>query len=57
MLNGSVKTPDEIVALLEAVTMDDVRRDAARLIDESRLTMALVGPFRSERRFHSLLHV
>jgi predicted Zn-dependent peptidase len=57
MLNGSVKTPDEIVALLEAVSMDDVRRVAARLIDESRLTMALVGPFRSERRFHSLLHV
>jgi predicted Zn-dependent peptidase len=57
MLNGRVRTPDEVVALLEAVTGDDVRRVARRLVDEKRLTMAVVGPFKSDRRFAALLKV
>jgi predicted Zn-dependent peptidase len=56
MLNGHVRTPDEIVALLEAVTGDDIRRVARKLIDQTRMTMAIVGPFRSDRRFASLLN-
>lgn len=55
MLNGSVKSPDEIVALFEAVTLDDVKRVAKRLLDETKLTMAIVGPFKSDRRFAPLL--
>ena len=34
MLNGDIKTPDEIVALVDAVTMDDVKRVAQRDHDE-----------------------
>jgi predicted Zn-dependent peptidase len=56
MLNGHVRTPDEVVALLDAVTGDDIRRVARKLIDQSRMTMAIVGPFKSERRFASLLN-
>lgn len=55
MLNGVVKSPDEIVALFDAVTLDDVKRVARRLLDESKLTMAIVGPFKSDRRFAPLL--
>ena len=36
MLSGEVKTPDEVVALMEAVTPDDVRRVAREVIDESQ---------------------
>ncbi len=57
MLNGEIKTPDEVVALVEAVTMDDMRRVAEKVLHESRLSMALVGPFRSEKRFGSLLRL
>jgi predicted Zn-dependent peptidase len=56
MLNGYVRTPEEVVALLDAVTIDDVRRVAQRLIDQARMTMAIVGPFRSDRRFAALLN-
>jgi predicted Zn-dependent peptidase len=56
MLNGHVRTPDEIVALLDAVTGDDIRRVARTLIDHARMTMAVVGPFKSDRRFASLLN-
>ena len=55
MLNGFVRSPDEIVALFDAVTLDDVKRVAKRLLDESKLTMAIVGPFKSDRRFAPLL--
>ena len=55
MLNGMVRTPDEVVALLDAVTADDIRRIAKRLLEPGRLTMAVVGPFKSDRRFAALL--
>jgi predicted Zn-dependent peptidase len=55
MLNGEIRSPDEVVALIEAVQVDDVKRIAARLLDERKLTMALVGPFRSETKFARLL--
>jgi predicted Zn-dependent peptidase len=55
ILNNFVRTPDEVVALFDAVTVDDVKRVAGRLFDASRLTLALVGPFRSDRRFIPLM--
>lgn len=55
MLNGIVRTPDEIVELFEAVTTDDVKRVASTLLDTSKLTFALVGPFRTDTKFARLL--
>ena len=57
MLNGEIKTPDEVVALVEAVTIDDMRRVAKKILDEKQMTMALVGPFRSEKKFAALLNL
>jgi predicted Zn-dependent peptidase len=55
LLNRIIRTPDEIVEMVEAVTLDDVARVARTLLDERKVSMALVGPFRSERRFARLL--
>jgi predicted Zn-dependent peptidase len=55
LLLGEVRTPDRVVELVEAVTVDDVRRVARGLLVNDRLHMALVGPFRSDRRFVPLL--
>jgi len=55
MINGFVRSPDEVVALIDAVTPDDVRRIAGQLFDRARMTMAIVGPYRSGRRFAPLL--
>ncbi|MDE3096945.1 MAG: insulinase family protein [Chloroflexota bacterium] len=57
MLSGEVKTPDEIVALIEAVTADDIRRVARCVFDERQLSLAVVGPFKSDKRFASLLRL
>jgi predicted Zn-dependent peptidase len=55
LLLGRVYSLDEAVALLEAVTADDLRRVAAALLVTDQLYLALVGPFRSDRRFAPLL--
>ncbi|HEY8173799.1 MAG TPA: pitrilysin family protein [Dehalococcoidia bacterium] len=55
MLNGFVRTPDEVVELFDAVTVEDVQRVAATLFDARKLSLALVGPFKSDRRFLPLM--
>ena len=55
MLLGVVHTPDEVVELIDAVTTDEVKQVAQELIQEDKLNLAIVGPFRSEARFRSLL--
>ena len=55
LLLGRVYSLDEVVALLDAVTADDLRRVAAALLVTDQLYLALVGPFRSDRRFAPLL--
>jgi predicted Zn-dependent peptidase len=44
LLHGEAKTVDEILALIEALDLDDVRRVAAQLVVAPR-TLAVVGPF------------
>lgn len=55
MLWGHVHTPEEVVAALEVVTAEDVRRLAERLFVSDQFCLAVVGPYRSERRFRSRL--
>jgi len=56
MLLGHVLTPEEVVTSLEAVTVADVSRLARELLRPQRLHLAVVGPFRSQRRFAHFLH-
>ena len=46
---------DEILAGLNAVTIEDVQRVAQDLIAEERLRLALIGPFDDAERFEGLL--
>ena len=54
-LLGRVRTVDEVVGLLDSITTDDLERVAEDLIQEDQLSLALVGPYRSNKRFRSLL--
>ena len=54
-LLGAVRTVDEVVEKMDAVTTDDIQRVAATVIRQEVLNLAVVGPFRSDRRFLSLL--
>jgi predicted Zn-dependent peptidase len=54
-LTGRVRTVDEVVERLDDVSIEDIERVAADIIREDKLNLAVVGPYRSDRRFRSLL--
>lgn len=56
LLLRHVNTPDDVVAQTEAITNEDITRVARDLIDPARLHLAVVGPFRSDKRFAALLN-
>lgn len=55
LLNGRVRTVDEVVEKIEAVTTADLQRVATDMFRTEALNLAVVGPYRSDRRFRSLL--
>lgn len=55
MLFGHVRTADEVVADVERVTTADVQRVTQDILTNDGLTAAIVGPYRSDRRFAALL--
>ena len=55
LLRNEVLTVDQILAAIEAVTEDDLRRVARDLLSPERMHLAIVGPYRGEARFEKLL--
>ncbi len=55
LLLDRVRTVDDAVAEMEAVTLGDLQRLAREILDLRRLHLAIVGPFRSDKRFTALL--
>ena len=55
LLSGRVRTVEQTVALIDAVTPQDLRRVAQMLLRSDQLNLAVVGPYRSTKRFESLL--
>jgi predicted Zn-dependent peptidase len=54
-LTGSVRTVDEVVERLDGISTSDVERVAGELVQEPKLNLAVVGPYRSDRRFRNVL--
>ncbi len=57
LLTRRIRTVDEVTERIDAVTEDDLRRVARDLLVSNRLNLAVVGPFRSDKRFVSLLRL
>jgi predicted Zn-dependent peptidase len=55
VLEGRVREPEEVLAALDAVTLEDVQRVAQDVIRDERLNFALIGPFDEPERFERLL--
>jgi predicted Zn-dependent peptidase len=55
VLEGRVREPDDVLAGLDAVTVEDVQRVGQDVIREERLNFALIGPFDEPERFEKLL--
>jgi len=57
LLHNEVKTVDEVVREVEAVTASDVKRVAKDLLRTDHLALSIVGPHRSDKRFAPLLKI
>ena len=55
VLEGTLREPDEVLAGLDAVTLEDIQRVAQDVIREDHLNFALIGPFDDPERFEKLL--
>ena len=55
ILSGDILTPEEVVARLEDVTVEDVRSTLRSILRRDRLNLAIVGPHRSDRYLLPLL--
>ena len=55
LLHDRVLTVDEVMAQVDAVTPADLERVANQFLLPEKLNLAVVGPFRSDRQFQSLL--
>ena len=51
LLRSKVMTLDDVLAKVDAVTVDDVVRVAKDLFDRNRYCLSIIGPFRSETSF------
>jgi predicted Zn-dependent peptidase len=54
LLLGEIKTIDEELALVDAVTVADIRRVACEIL-RGPIQMAVIGPFASDARFRSAI--
>ncbi len=55
VLEGSALEPEQYLAALDSVTVEDVQRVAQDLIARDRLHLAVIGPFDDDDRFSKLL--
>lgn len=55
VLEGSAAEPEELLAGLDAVTVEDVQRVAQDVIADEGMRLALIGPFDDAERFEKLL--
>jgi predicted Zn-dependent peptidase len=52
---GEIKTPEEVMEKIEAVTAQDVQELAQELFRPDRLSLALIGPYDDPKPFRQLL--
>jgi predicted Zn-dependent peptidase len=57
LLTKRILTPDEVIALVEAVTIEDLKRVACELFTSEKLNLAVVGPVRKEEPLVDLLRL
>ena len=57
LMYGSVKTVDEIAENIDGLTLDDINRVANKILQEDKLNLAVVGPFKDIQKFEPLMRL
>jgi predicted Zn-dependent peptidase len=54
---GEIKTPEQVMERIEAVTVEEVQELSSELFRGDRMSLAVVGPYDDEAAFRDLLQV
>jgi len=57
LLYSEVRTVEDVLADIEKVAADDLKRVANQVMQGRGLNLAIVGPYRSDRRFNAAAHL
>jgi len=55
LLRGEIRSIDEVVEAIEAVTTAEIQRVAGDILRDDRANLAVVGPYRKQSRFERLI--
>lgn len=55
LLEKEIRTPEQTLESIEAVTRDDVERVAKKYLDTKAFNLAIIGDFKDEERFKKLI--
>src|SRR3989338_64580 len=55
LLEDKIRTPEEIIKLVEEVAAEDVKNMAKEIFIEKNLNLAVIGPYKEEAKFQKLL--
>ena len=55
LLRNNVESVDEIITKISAVTMEDIKRAANRIIKAENIVLSIVGPFDDASHFEKML--
>lgn len=55
LLEGKIKTPEEIMKRIDEVTIEDIRSVARDIFRQNTLNLAIIGPYKDSERFSRLL--
>lgn len=55
LLHGQAKSVDEIIAELDKVTVEDIKRVCQEVLKEEEMRMALIGPYSDVAKFEGML--
>ena len=57
LIRGEVQSVDQVIANISAVTREDIKRAANRVIKSENLVLAIVGPFDDSDHFEAMLNL
>ena len=57
LIRGEVQSVDEVIANISAVTQEDIKRAANRVIKSENLVLSIVGPFDDSDHFEAMLNL
>jgi predicted Zn-dependent peptidase len=57
LLEHKILTPEEQLAKIDAITVEDIQKLAKDIFRPEKLNLALIGPFKNKERFNKLLKI